>query len=111
MSVTYYESIKTRFSKHFPLSNHIQFIPYSQVAPSHQSEQFRVSEFMNFMNKVNDSDVNRMLDSTQVASKSWTDEFDKQNVDSTATAVPVQESDWVQDFADHKAKQGIQFVC
>lgn len=60
---------------------------------------------MNFMNKVNDSDVNR-IDSTQVASKSWTDEFENQNVESTAAAVPEQGSDWVQDFADHKAKQG-----
>lgn len=61
---------------------------------------------MNFMNKVNDSDVNR-IDNTQLASKSWTDEFENQNVAKTASAVPEQDSDWVQDFADHKAKQGI----
>lgn len=63
---------------------------------------------MNFMNKVNNSDVNR-IDSSQVAIQSWTDEFENQNVESTTSNVPENESDWVQDFADHKAKQGIHY--
>lgn len=70
------------------------------------SEQFKYSEFMRFMNKVSDGDV-KIESSQQPISHSWTEEFDAQASGDKSTVLDAnQESDWVQDFAEHKAKQG-----
>lgn len=56
---------------------------------------------MRFMNKVSDGDV-KIESSQQPISDSWTKDFETQKV----TEADNDEADWVQDFAEHKAKQG-----
>lgn len=80
----------------------------SNVAPTVDSEQFKYSEFMRFMNKVSDGEV-KIESSQQPIGNSWTEEFDAQNTASAKDAAPNvnQESDWIQDFEEHKARQGV----
>lgn len=64
---------------------------------------------MRFMNKVSDGDVK--IENSQQPISAW-NEFVAESGETEAAAVPKattsnQENDWVKDFADHKAKQGI----
>lgn len=73
------------------------------------SEHYKYNEFMRFMNRVSDGDVN--IEDSQQPIASWTDEFAAQNSEAGATAsasatATNQDADWVRDFAEHKAKQG-----
>lgn len=63
---------------------------------------------MRFMNKVSDGDVN-IESIQQPISQSWTDEFEmgtRNPSGETTITNSNPESDWIQDFAEHKTKQG-----
>lgn len=62
---------------------------------------------MRFMNKVSDGEVK--IENSQQPIHSWTDEFASETSESAAVAAATseQDSDWVRDFAEHKAKQGM----
>lgn len=64
---------------------------------------------MRFMNRVSDGEVK--IENSQQPINSWTDEFSTETSETGATAAistSEQDSDWVRDFAEHKAKQGIR---
>lgn len=75
-------------------------------------EHLKYNEFRRFMNTVSDGDVK--IENSQQAGRSWVDDFGNA---AQAEAVAIhtdQDSDWVRDFAEHKAKQGkfqIQSLC
>lgn len=63
---------------------------------------------MRFMNRVSDGEVK--IENSQQPIHSWTDEFASETSEAGATAAATtsdNDSDWVRDFAEHKAKQGI----
>lgn len=77
--------------------------------PGH-SEHYKYNEFMRFMNRVSDGEVK--IENSQQPIHSWTDEFASETSEAGATAAGAattseNDSDWVRDFAEHKAKQGI----
>lgn len=67
------------------------------------------------MNTVSDGDVK--IEHSQQAGRSWVDDFEDAAQAETAAKLVDQDSDWVRDFAEHKAKQGkfqksnFFFVC
>lgn len=77
------------------------------------SEHYKYNEFMRFMNRVSDGDVN--IENSQQPIGAWTDEFAETSeadvIAAAATATTSdQENDWVNDFAEHKAKQGDAYI-
>lgn len=61
------------------------------------------------MNRVSDGDVN--IENRQQPIDTWSEEFAAETGATAAVATTLtQESDWVEDFAEHKAKQGKFFV-
>lgn len=68
-------------------------------------EHHKYNEFMRFMNKVSDGDVK--IENSQQAINSWNDFApETSEAGATASSTSAQGSDWVRDFAEHKAKQG-----
>lgn len=58
-------------------------------------EQFKYSEFMNFMKNVSDNDVK--IENGQVTSSAWANDFATGNTDTLP--------DWVKEFSDNKEEQ------
>lgn len=78
-------------------------------------ENYKYNEFMRFMHTNSDGDFKN--ENSQQPTKSWIDDFEKaaaaQTTEKSAEkSDPLlandQDSDWVRDFAEHKAKQGAQ---
>lgn len=73
------------------------------------SDHYKYNEFMRFMNRVSDGDVK--IENSQQPISTWSD-FAAETHETEAAAAPTattsnQENDWVKDFADDQAKQGI----
>lgn len=68
-------------------------------------EHLKYNEFRRFMNTVSDGNVK--IENSQQAGRSWADDFeDAAQAEAAASSTVEQDSDWVRDFAEHKAKQG-----
>lgn len=67
-------------------------------------EHLKYNEFRRFMNTVSDGDVK--IENSQQAGRSWVDDFEDAAQAEAAATLNDQDSDWVRDFAEHKAKQG-----
>ncbi|XP_055311031.1 peroxisomal targeting signal 1 receptor isoform X2 [Sitodiplosis mosellana] len=88
-------------------------LPAELAHPGH-SEHYKYNEFMRFMNRVSDGEVK--IENSQQPIHSWTDEFAAETSEAGVTAAAAaaaavttseQDSDWVRDFAEHKAKQDV----
>lgn len=74
------------------------------MAHAGNMEHLKYNEFRRFMNTVSDGDVK--IEHSQQAGRSWVDDFEDAAQAEAAASVVDQDSDWVRDFAEHKAKQG-----
>ncbi|XP_031629596.1 peroxisomal targeting signal 1 receptor [Contarinia nasturtii] len=94
-----------------PKTNQFEPLSMNYAGVAGPSEHYRYNEFMRFMNRVSDGDVNienRQQTLSQQTFETWTDEFTTHAGEAGATAsTSNQDSDWVRDFAEHKAKQDV----